>query len=91
MLKFIARLFARPATTRSRSVRLSADALEARDTPAFLGSASFDWVMIQPQPLPPGQWAMIQPQPLPPGVTSGIVIGSAPAVAAQYDVSLVLG
>lgn len=25
------------------------------------------WVMLNPQPLPPGRWVMLNPQPLPPG------------------------
>ncbi|HLZ72334.1 MAG TPA: hypothetical protein VKV26_20720 [Dehalococcoidia bacterium] len=37
------------------------------------------WVMLNPQPLPPGAWVMLNPQPLPPRVYSplaerGIII-----------------
>jgi hypothetical protein len=41
----------------------------------YFSSYNFDFVALNPQPIPPGSWAMLNPQPLPPRyLEAGIIV-----------------
>lgn len=65
MFEFLKSLFAPSApASPSAAPGLTLTTLEGRDCPATF--SSYSWVMLNPQPLPPGGTVMLNPQPLPP-------------------------